>query len=72
MTRDAVRSATRARVSLYPKPIYFSVETAEGELVADCLDRDDAIALAKQFDGVLYAHGRYEGATRLVFWEVAL
>jgi hypothetical protein len=61
-----------AQHRLYPKPIYFSVQNAEDELVADCLDRDDAIALAKQLDGVLYAHGRYEGAARVVFWEVAL
>jgi hypothetical protein len=57
---------------LYPKPIYFSVQNAEGELVADCLDRDETLALAKVHDGVVYAHGRYEGAARLVFWEVSL
>ncbi|HMJ11919.1 MAG TPA: hypothetical protein VK524_10925 [Polyangiaceae bacterium] len=57
---------------LYPKPIYFSVEDAAGELVAEYLDRAEALALAKQHDGVVYAHGRCEGATRNVFWEVSL
>jgi hypothetical protein len=61
-----------AKSRLYPKPIFYSVQNAEGELVADCLDRDEALALATEHDGVVYAHGRYEDATRLVFWEVAL
>jgi hypothetical protein len=57
---------------LYPKPIFYSVE-AEGELVAEYLDRDEALALAKLHDdSILYAHGRYEGAACLVFWEVTL
>jgi hypothetical protein len=62
-----------AQHRLYPKPIFYSVENAEGELVADCLDRAEALALAKRHDdSILYAHGRYEGAACLVYWEVAL
>lgn len=58
----------------YPEALYFSVTTADDadELVAEYVERDEALALAEQCSGIAWAHGRFAGAKRSVRWRVSL
>jgi hypothetical protein len=58
----------------YPEPLYFSVTAASDtdELLAEYVERDEALALAEQCGGIAWAHGRFVNAKRSVRWRVSL